>query len=205
VQTNAKAIGKRLGGRWSQFIGGTLASLPHAMGAASYQIAGSNSWENARPYGTHPFTDPLWSSAQVTVLHHGADARRIDKLRALGAAAPDLLAVIRVCFQGSDYNCGTCQKCVQTSAAMRALGLTSAAMPPLIDPKLLRTLMVEHDGDLVDWAEILTPALREHDPALHRELARLIQRYRVRRLTRSADDVLFGGRFRRLLGRSDAT
>ena len=58
VRTNVKQIGKAFGGRWSQFIGGSLASVPHAIGAAEFWIAGSNAWENLRPYGTHPFTGP---------------------------------------------------------------------------------------------------------------------------------------------------
>lgn len=200
VQTNVKAIGRSTGGRWSEFIGGALASIPHALGLADYTIAGSNSWENLRPYGTHPYTDPLWSSASVRIHHHGAEALRIEKLAAL-SAAPDLLAVLRVCFQGNDYNCGICHKCLQTSAALRALGMTSPAMPALTDPTLLRRLVVEHDGDLVDWVEILTPQLSARDPALAKELGRLLQRYRVRRLLKEADALLLGGHLRRLLRR----
>lgn len=198
VQTNAKAVGRATGGKWSEFIGGSLASIPHALGLAEYTIAGSNSWENLRPYGSHPFTDPLWGSATLQIHHHGADALRIEKLAVL-KSAPDLLAVLRVCFQGEDYNCGVCHKCLQTSAAMRALGLDSPAMPPLRDPKLLRSLVVEHDGDLVDWVEILTPELVERDPALARELERLIGRYHTRALLKDIDRRLLGGSSGRLL------
>jgi hypothetical protein len=53
-------------------------------------------------------------------------------------------------------------------------------MPPLRDPRLLRTMVVEHDGDLVDWAEILVPGLDAQDAPLARELRRLIWRYRTR-------------------------
>jgi hypothetical protein len=179
VTTNVKHVGRALGGRWSQFIGGALASIPHALGVAEYWIAGSNSWENLRPYGTHPLTDPLWSSPDVQIRHHGPDARRIDKLRIV-AERSELLTTLRVCFQGRAYNCGTCHKCLQTSAALRALRIDTPAMPPLRDPRLLRTMVVEHDGDLVDWAEILVPGLDAQDAPLARELRRLIWRYRTR-------------------------
>ncbi|MES2124545.1 MAG: hypothetical protein V4503_07620 [Gemmatimonadota bacterium] len=203
VQTNVKAVGRATGGKWSEFIGGALASIPHALGLSEYTIAGSNSWENLRPYGTHPYTDPLWGSAALRIHHHGAEALRIEKLAVL-AEAPELLAVLRVCFQGEDYNCGVCHKCLQTSAAMRALELSSPAMPPLRDPRLLRGLIVEHDGDFVDWVEILTPGLADRDPELARELQRLIGRYRTRSLLKEIDQQLFGGISRRLLRRLDA-
>jgi hypothetical protein len=79
--------------------------------------------------------------------------------------------------------------------------MESSAMPPLDNPRLLRTLIVEHDGDLVDWVEILTPDLGRRDPALATELRRMIDRYRLRQVVKEADEVLFHGRCRRLLQR----
>lgn len=201
VVTNTKAVGRALGGDWSEFIGGALASVPHALGVEEYWIAGSNSWENLRPYGTHPFTDPLYGSANVRIHHHGGEARRIDKIAAL-MAAPDLMAELRVCFQGGQYNCGVCHKCLQTSAALRALGGTSAALPALDRPRLLRALEVMGRGDLVDWQEILEcPGLEDRDRVLHRELDRLIRRYQWRQALTRLDAVATRGRVRRLWDR----
>lgn len=199
VATNTKLVGRRLGGHWHQFIGGSLASVPHAIGAAEYWIAGSNSWENLRPYGTHPFADPLWSSSTVRIHHHGAEARRIDKLRAL-VDASQLLDSLRVCFQGKEYNCGVCHKCLQTAAALRAIAVNAAPIPTLQDPRLLRRMEVEHDGDLVDWEEILSADLETRDLPLARELNRLIRRYRWRQAARAINTVVFGGRVRRWVG-----
>jgi len=200
VRTNVKAFGRALGARWSVALGGALASAVHTLRLAEYHVAASNSWENLRPYGSHPVTDPLWSSAATTFRHHGADLRRIDKARHL-SAVPDLLDELRVCFQGTDYNCGRCQKCLMTSAALRALGLTSPALPRLEDAELLRSIYVEHDGDLVDWEEIILPDLATRDPALHGELVRLVRRYRWRQMVRTMDELATGGRIRTLLRR----
>jgi hypothetical protein len=200
VRTNVKSFGRHLGAKWSEALGGAIASAVHVAGFAEYHVAASNSWENLRPYGSHPLTDPLWSSATVRIEHHGAELRRIDKIRYLGSV-PDLLALVRVCFQGSDYNCGRCQKCLMTMAGFRALGITSQALPKLEDPTMLRQVVVEHDGDLVDWEELMVPDLERTDPALHHELERLVRRYRWRRLARSLDDLTTGGRFRGLLTR----
>jgi hypothetical protein len=196
VVTNVKAVQRRLGARWSESLGGAIASCVHMMGFADYQIAASNSWENLRPYGSHPLTDPLWSSSTVRIGHHGAELRRIDKIRYLGGV-PDLLARVRVCFQGTEYNCGRCQKCLQTAAGFRALDLHAESLPHLEDPRLLRGAAVEHDGDLVDWLELEIPGLARHDPELYRELERLIRRYRWRKVGRDIDQLLTGGRVRR--------
>jgi hypothetical protein len=201
VQTNAKWIGKATGGKWSQFIGGSLASAPHALGVAEYSIASSNAWEKLRPYGSHPITDPRWSSASTSILHHGCEALRVEKISAL-RSAPDLLAAIRVCFQGTAYNCGTCHKCLQTAAGLRAVGLESPALPVLRDPTRLRSIEVEHDGDLIDWEELLTPAVHASDPALAGELSRLLRRYHLRQAARRLDEVATGGWLRRLVTRT---
>lgn len=193
VRTNVKQAGRSLGASWSVALGGALASAVHAVRIAEYHVAASNSWENLRPYGSHPFTDPLWSSSAVAIRHHGADLRRIDKVRHLGQV-PDLLDILRVCFQGTAYNCGRCQKCLMTSAALRALGLSSPALPPLTDSSLLRRIYVEHDGDLVDWEELVLPDLLDRDPALHRELTRVTRRYRWRKLMHNFDALATGGR-----------
>ncbi|HET9065640.1 MAG TPA: hypothetical protein VFN22_07480 [Gemmatimonadales bacterium] len=200
VVTNVKAAQRALGAFWAEAIGGAIASAVHVAGFSSYQIAASNSWENLRPYGSHPLTDPLWSSADVRIGHHGAELRRIDKIRHLGSV-PDLLEHIRVCFQGNAYNCGVCQKCLQTAAGFRALGMRSSSLSHLEDARLLRRATVEHDGDLVDWQEILLPGLERHDPELYRELLALTRRYHWRTLLRDADRVLTGGRFRSMLRR----
>lgn len=203
VRTNVKGFGRALGAKWSVALGGALASAVHALRIAEYHVAASNSWENLRPYGSHPLTDPLWSSAATAFRHHGADLRRIEKARHL-ASAPDLLDELRVCFQGTAYNCGRCQKCLMTAAALRALGLASRAMPALENSSPLRDVHIEHDGDLVDWEEILVPGLKDRDPTLHHAIVRAIRKFRWRKVVREVDDLTTNGRLRRTLRRSAA-
>lgn len=196
VRTNVKAFGRALGGKWSGSVGAAVASAAHALNLAEYHVAASNSWENLRPYGSHPLTDPLWGSATLAIHHHGAELRRVEKLDRL-RHAPDLLAALRVCFQGGSYNCGVCQKCLMTRAALRALGMTSALLPALDDPRRLRDVYIEHQGDLVDWEELLPPARARGDAALVGALEATIRRHRWREVMRGLDELLTGGRLRR--------
>jgi hypothetical protein len=195
VATNAKRVGRRLGGHWSQFIGGLLASVPLAIGAAEYTIAASDSWENLLPYGSHPLTDPLWSSSRTRIFHHGCEGRRIDKLRVMAETA-DLLAVLRVCYQGTAYNCGICHKCLRTMAGLRYASMVSAALPALADPTVLRDVRIVDDHDAIDWIELVDDGLRQRDPRLHRELHRLVTRYRLRRQLAELDAIFVGGAVR---------
>lgn len=201
VRTNVKAFGRSLELPWSIALGSALASSVHAAGFASYYIAASNSWENLRPFGSHPLTDPLWSSASTAIDHHGAEFNRVDKIAYL-ADVPDLFDHLRVCFQGTAYNCGKCHKCLMTMSGLRAVGVKSAALPELKDPRMLRTLEIAHDGHLIDWEEMFVPGLEKRDPEFHRELSRLVHRYLWRRMLRNIDEVVTRGRVRRLIHHS---
>jgi hypothetical protein len=196
IRTNVKQASRELGANWHQALGGVLASCAHAAGFASYAIAASNSWENLAPYGSHPLTDPLWSSAHISIGHHGAELRRIDKTRFL-ARVPALLDNLRVCFQGAAYNCGRCEKCLRTMVGLRVLGVRSAMMPELADPRLLRGLVISDDFALVDWEELLDEELESGDPVLHRELSGLVRRFRWRQLLKELDALLTGSRIRK--------
>ncbi len=198
VRTNVKAFGRGFELPWSIALGSALASSVHAAGFAKYYIAASNSWENLRPFGSHPLTDPLWSSAMTSIEHHGAEFNRVDKIAYL-ANVPDLFDHLRVCFQGTAYNCGKCHKCLMTMSGLRAVGVRSAALPVLEDPRMLRTLDIAHDGHLLDWEEMFLPGLEQRDPEFFREITRLVQRYRWRRMLRNIDEVLTRGRVRRMI------
>ncbi len=74
------------------------------------------------PNGSNPVTDYLLSTGAFEIVHDGADARRIDKARAL-AEWMEARQHLRVCWQSDLYrNCGHCRKCVRTILEFRAVG-----------------------------------------------------------------------------------
>ncbi len=80
-----------------------------------YLLVGSTSpYGELTPYGSHPLTDVLNSTAATKILHDGAEATRLDKMQYL--AGSDLaLRFLHVCFREiSDRNCGRCRKCTLT-------------------------------------------------------------------------------------------
>ena len=81
---------------------------------------------------SNPQTDPLWSTETLEFIHDGT-VTRLEKIKSL-AAHQYALDLLRVCYQGSTYNCSRCEKCVRTMISLRLLGLSSAAfgeMPSL--------------------------------------------------------------------------
>lgn len=75
-------------------------------------IASTSQYGELLPYGSHPLTDALHSTSSTRVLHDGAQASRLDKIRFV--AGSDLaLRFLHVCFREvSERNCGRCRKCL---------------------------------------------------------------------------------------------
>lgn len=85
---------------------------------SSYTIGTHPKW------GTHPLLDPLLSTESMELVHHGAHANRVEKL-AIVSRAEESYGRLRVCWiqDLGLRNCGQCEKCVRTMAALDILGV----------------------------------------------------------------------------------
>ena len=89
-------------------------------------ISSTTTYDQLYPLGTHPEIDPLWSNDQISVVHHGCDAMRWQKVQRI-AESDTVLNILRVCTSGShhsaeQYNCGKCEKCIRTMIDLRMAG-----------------------------------------------------------------------------------
>ncbi|HAZ66618.1 MAG TPA: hypothetical protein DCY41_07680 [Opitutae bacterium] len=83
------------------------------------------------PWGSHPETDPLFSSEIVAYRQHGQDLDKLGKITEL-LAQSNLTDRLRVCWQLNHlpFNCGHCFKCIATQACLWISGSPrSAAFP----------------------------------------------------------------------------
>lgn len=111
--------------------------------------------------------DPLCSSGAVDILHAASRATRFERLEAIAASPPgvgDL--VVCLAFPGPPaLNCGECEKCVRTMAALLALGrLEEATRFPrgaLTEEVIRRVEIGPHDFGY--WTELM-PALHARRP-----------------------------------------
>ncbi len=175
VRTNSHWEQPAVPGGWRMYHGAALAAVAHALAPnhGMVYIAGSYSYADLHPWGSHPLLDPLWSSDAVQIVHDGV-AARTDKLRVL-VQYPEVLARLRVCWENvGQYNCGRCEKCVRTMLALRALGVDRcSAFPDTLTPELVRRQELNDDSVLY-WRELLDPGL---PPALYAAVRSAIHSY----------------------------
>jgi hypothetical protein len=101
-------------------------------------IAASNTMRGIQKCSSHPHIDPLWSTETLQFIHD-SPITRLEKLRTIGEDT-FALNLLRVCYQGGEYNCSKCEKCVRTMISLRLLGLHSTSfgkIPPLADIAVL--------------------------------------------------------------------
>ncbi|MEK7150860.1 MAG: hypothetical protein AAB783_01540 [Patescibacteria group bacterium] len=116
---------------WDWEVGGGLGSVALALraGFEKIYVAGTYSWDQMMPYGTHPDTDPLWSSETMRIIHDGNEARRLDKVLWQIAKSDTALKYLKVCYQNpkGKYNCSKCEKCLRTMLALEIAGVLDKA------------------------------------------------------------------------------
>ena len=191
VESNIRFLGYHYGLKWAHaYQGAGLASIGHLLDAREVLVAATSSLADLVPYGSHPLSDPLWSSAATTIVHEGA-VPRTEKIRAI-SADPVVMEVLRVCWQDAGYNCGRCGKCLRTRLALHLLGVTAPTFSGPLDWSAVGRIRL---GDPSEWAFFgaLEALERERpDPQARRALAK-IRRASLRTSALRDFDASLGG------------
>ena len=184
--------------------GAALATIGHLLAPAFERlyIASSFHYRDLFPWGSHPLLDPLWSSDMLEFIHHGCEARRIEKVEFI-AGFDAALNNLRVChLKGSNegaYNCSRCSKCVRTMLSLEVAGklsqcpcfhqpLDALSVTALATKDRYRSFLAENleamrrRGIRPDLQRVLEGLLR--GPALLRRWRRGLARRKLRRLQR---------------------
>ena len=196
ISTNLRFLGHHFGIGWATtYQGAGLATIGHLLRPKQVLIAATNSLADLEPYGSHPLSDPLFSSNTTEFIHEGA-VPRTEKLKAIGSD-PEIMKVLRVCWQDSGYNCGKCGKCLRTMTALHLLGVESPTFPSTVDWRAVGKMRL---GDPSQWAffEALRQLEQEKpDPAAGRALNRIRRRNLLHSGFRDLDAV-FGAPVKRI-------
>ena len=111
-------------------------------------IASSYHKDEVFPWGSHPDTDPLWSTETLSIHHDGTDVNRVQKVQFI-AQYPIVLESLRVCYlnKKSKFNCGVCDKCLRTMINLLIAGVLekSETFPHSIDLEQLRNISIEQE------------------------------------------------------------
>lgn len=137
-RTIAERLGKRNIDIWTnlretQFQSAPWGRLSHGAALAavglmfehqydSILIPSTHRADHVLPWGSHPLTDPLFSTRDVKIVHDGGAYGRVEKTELI--AKWDLaLETLRVCaYSRSAGNCSECVKCFRTMATLELLG-----------------------------------------------------------------------------------
>ena len=207
VETNFFPFGHRYAMSRVLTFGSCLGAVALLLGFAVAYIPASLAYDQLKPLGSHPLTDPLWSNEAVEIVHDGGEARRSQKLTAVAACAP-ALANLRVCENDMNVNCGACGKCLRTMVGLRFLGAAGAPFPPLPRLETIVHATRSREYESMFLKENLALAGLDRDPwnsALRDALGRALRRAELRRAVRDLDRVLLGGRLRSLVAGSEVS
>ena len=162
VRTNLRALEDDIGFFAAKSHSAVLASAGHFLSRriSSAAVAADLDVPKLRPWGSHPVLDVLYSGSALAVLHEGIETSRIGKAGRV-AAWPAALSSLMVCTEGplasGSLNCGRCEKCVRTLAALGPSAARAASFERIdVTPAVLRRLRVGlHPWAVADfWSDI---------------------------------------------------
>lgn len=198
ISSNARWVGRKFGLGWNTYFGAGLSSFAHVLGASTMYIASGHTWLELWPDGSHPLTDPLWSSSAVKIVHHARDATRGDKLERI-AREPGAIEILRVCWQDKGFNCGECEKCLRTMVLLRLLNLHSPNFPVLTNVGVVAKLVPGDRSEATFVREAIELAKKENDRPLLAALQKSLVKYEWLSIARDAEQAWLGGSLRKLL------
>jgi hypothetical protein len=164
VVSNVRQYITSHGFSWHYGQGGGLTSIGHLLGFYRTYIPSSDSIDGLHPFGSHPITDPMWSSTAVQFIYQGI-ITRLDKTRLI-VQDQFFLDRLRVCWMDDGYNCGKCIKCLRTMTSLHLLGVKSKAFPEF-SADALRKLELYGTGELQFLQENLLAATAVNDHEIH--------------------------------------
>ena len=175
---------------WDRTHGSALASLGLLLSRQIGRLIIPPSYASTRlrPWGSHPKSDPLFSSAQCQIIHYNTALGRLERIQSI--ANQDLVQNhLRVCYQNinSTVNCSACEKCVMTMVSLAGTGFFQNC----------KTFI--HSKSLVDRVNELSHT-SPHLVALWQDIAAIEKspelRSAIYKATRRFKKPKFGNRFR---------
>jgi hypothetical protein len=184
--TNIRDVTKSYA-NWMTTHGVALNMMAHflANGVGRFLIPSTNRFSLINPpIGSNPITDPQPGSEALQIIHHGCEASRIEKIRAI--ADWDLAqANLRVCFKkiATGLNCGCCTKCQKVMLPLWVEGKLNAfsCFPDSFDPaRLPSEIFTGIDPSLYapekSYADELRELMKQVNPAALKLIPALRQR-----------------------------
>lgn len=216
VATNMRETRWLMSGYGPLSHGAALASVGLALEErySKILIPGTHAYDNLMPNGSHPLTDPLFSTSRTRIIHDGAGFDRVEKTEFV-AKSEIARRSLRVCWEShTDKNCQSCNKCYRTMMTLMLLGALeqcSTFDESNLEMAKIRRIYSKDDNDRSLLREVQALALQKGRADIARAIERSFK-YSKRlglylRITRSLSTKRFVWRWstrleRHLLARS---
>jgi hypothetical protein len=177
-------------------LGVFMAAVAHLLGTRRFVVPSSAPLRAPDPVGSHPLTDPMWSSESTRIDYDGNDLFRMDKMRLVNDHG--MLDDVVVCFYNFETNCCQCAKCLRTMLGMELQGLDPSAFPEALTPRRVRKFPVGSSPAHAPFGEYLDYARATGQHRWVRAMAAGESAYRLREVARTVlahlDNRVTGGR-----------
>ncbi|MEZ5756873.1 MAG: hypothetical protein R3D86_01480 [Emcibacteraceae bacterium] len=138
-------------------------------------------------WGSHPLTDPLFSTSTTNIITDGDGLSRLDKIKFL-AGYDYALRHLHVCIRGKDgtgqdeVNCSHCEKCYRTMIALELAGCLEKC--DLFDMEKFNYeeipyMFVTDAFTAPEYHEMAEEALRQNNPELATAIYKAIRRSKL--------------------------
>jgi hypothetical protein len=200
IKTNARqfAFDRRID--WSFGYGLCLATLGPMLQLSKVFIPSGHTYSELFPEGSHPLSDPMWSTGVNRVIHDGSGFRRSEKMSDLREDQM-ILDNLQVCWRSSSRNCGACPKCVRTMVALHLLDAKCKKLPPLSNMELLSWLKTNDESNATFLEDAIVLARRQGNVVISKKLKSYYRRYQWGQVIPLLDRTLLGGILRRIYRR----
>lgn len=197
IQSNVRQYSEDKSISWEFMHGPVLCSVGNLFGFDKVYVPSSSTYDELHPSGTHPLTDPMWSTESMKVIHDGCGDRRWEKVRYL-MGYQTILDNLQVCWRSKVTNCGECPKCIRTMLSLHLLGGFSKPLPKYNDIRQLKMLKaIDRVGEIY-LEQSKEMALLAGDQKIHRKLYFYHRQYQLQLFLEYTDKLLLGGLLRRL-------
>lgn len=159
VETNLRDLSDRLV-RWEAYCGCALDAVALFLAPLFERvlIAGDLDHEVQSLVGVSHGVDSLWSTESLEISEAGGALSRVERVRKI-ASNPTAQRTLRVCWRNPDgaYNCGRCNKCLQTMITLEAIGARAefSSFPSELPLDQLDAIEFIHPVSVAYWEDLL--------------------------------------------------
>lgn len=197
VDTNVRKWTDSRNLSWEFVHGLFLSSIGSIFGMKKIYVPSSHTYAELFPWGSHPLSDPMWSTESTVVVHDGAGFRRGEKMRDL-LKEPILANNLQVCWDSTLHNCGSCSKCTRTMVAVKLLGGEIKSLPSLVSIKGLNFLKATDESGATFLEDAMILAKECGNDEVYQVLRSSYRRYQLSLIPSLLDRYLCANFFRNI-------